>query len=110
MKIKKKVNYTYIKPSLNTMLNFYDLFIKEYKNINNNHIIIDFSEFINIKTDELLLFLNLIKTHKKNKFSFILVCPTAEIDELPYELSVVPTILEAEDLIEIDNIERELGF
>lgn len=110
MKIKRKINYTYIKPSTNFVQLFYNSFIKKYPVLKQNHLIIDFSKIINIKTQELLLFLDISDVHKKNNLSFILVSSTAEIDELPHELNVVPTVLEAEDLLEMDNIERELGF
>jgi len=31
-------------------------------------------------------------------------------DEAPEGLNIVPTLLEAEDVIQMENIERELGF
>lgn len=43
--------------------------------------------------------------------SFILVATSIEIDDLEDEsLSVVPTLGEAEDTLEMDAIERDLGL
>ena len=33
-----------------------------------------------------------------------------EIDDFPEELNIVPTLIEAEDIIDMENMERELGF
>jgi len=32
------------------------------------------------------------------------------MDEIPYEMIVVPTLQEAGDIIEMEEIERDLGF
>ena len=58
----------------------------------------------------ILLFLNLSRTHKNNGTSFVIVCKGVEIDSIPEELAVVPTIEEALDVLEMDAIERDLGF
>ena len=50
---------------------------------------------------------NLLKTKKK---SFVLINDAVGIDELPDELIVVPTLQEAEDMIQMDEIQRDLGF
>jgi len=40
----------------------------------------------------------------------VVICKTIDIDAVPDELAVTPTLTEAEDIIEMDIIERELGF
>ena len=73
-------------------------------------LIIDFSENFNIQIEEITLFLKLSDTHKQNGTSFVLICKDLDIDDLPEELIVVPTLTEAEDTIDMEAIERDLGF
>jgi hypothetical protein len=39
-----------------------------------------------------------------------LVVQNIDFNKVPTSLSVVPTLLEAHDMIEMDEIERDLGF
>lgn len=48
--------------------------------------------------------------HKNNRQSFVVVIPHADYNQLPEELCVVPTLQEAYDMIEMEEIERDLGF
>ena len=57
-----------------------------------------------------MLFLELSSQHRENGTSFVLICKGIDIDEIPEEISVVPTITEAVDILEMDAIERDLGF
>lgn len=47
---------------------------------------------------------------KKVKKSLVIVCHNIDFTEVPEYLNVVPTIIEANDLIEMEEIERDLGF
>ena len=42
--------------------------------------------------------------------SFVLVVKGIDADDFPDELNIVPTLIEANDILEMDNIERDLGF
>ncbi|MAD96754.1 MAG: ribonuclease Z [Flavobacteriaceae bacterium] len=53
---------------------------------------------------------NLTKQRKANGTSFVVVTTDITADEAPEGLNIVPTLLEAEDVIQMENIERELGF
>ena len=57
-----------------------------------------------------MLFSQLSELHRNNNKSFVIVCEGLAYDELPDELVVVPTFKEAEDIIEIEDIERDLGI
>jgi hypothetical protein len=46
--------------------------------------------------------------HRKANKSFVLVTDKVSYDEIPDEISLVPTIQEAMDLIEMEDIERDL--
>jgi hypothetical protein len=60
--------------------------------------------------ENLLMFLKLSITHRKGKKSLVIVNDTINIESVPEEIHVVPTLQEAEDLIGLEELERELGF
>ena len=74
------------------------------------HLILDFSGKINTNLKELLLFLKLSNQHRKNGTSFVIIFEGVDIDKIPDEINVVPTFTEALDILEMDAIERDLGF
>ena len=78
--------------------------------LNNQNLVINLSEIINIKIEDFSLFLNLSKVRKEHGTSFVLVCKGIEIDDIPEEINVVPSLEEAIDIIEMEAIERDLGF
>ena len=45
----------------------------------------------------------------KNK-SFILIKRGIQIENFPENLNIAPTLQEAKDILEMENIERDLGF
>ena len=82
----------------------------EYKSVEKYHIIIDLLEFKNMTNKQLETFLPLSKIHKKTKKSFVIVAQNIQIGKISSQLSVVPTKIEAFDIIEMEDIERDLGF
>ena len=56
------------------------------------------------------MFSDLSKTHKKLKKSFVIVADGIDFNAVPTKLIVVPSVLEAHDIIEMEEIERDLGF
>ena len=89
---------------------FFNLFLKNNTNFKNVNLILDFSSIINIDLNKILLFSQLSETHRNNNKSFVIVCKGIEFDEIPDEIVAVPTLKEAEDIIEIEDIERDLGI
>ena len=87
-----------------------DFFKKESNKIASNHLIIKLSNNINISKEKILLFLELANLLKKNGMSFVVVQSGIDVELYPEELNLVPTLQEAEDIIEMENIERDLGF
>ena len=55
-------------------------------------------------------FSDLSKSHKKGKKSFVIVAENIDFNAVPKLLLVVPSVLEAHDIIEMEEIERDLGF
>ncbi|WP_456421122.1 hypothetical protein [Lutibacter sp.] len=110
MVLTKTKKYTSIKPTQKLVKDFLEEFKIRYPEFKKEHLIVDFSENFNIKIEELILFLKVSVQHKKNGTSFVLVYDGIDVDEIPDELSVVPTLTEAIDILEMDAIERDLGF
>jgi hypothetical protein len=54
--------------------------------------------------------LPLSKTHKKAKKSFIVVTSESDFNAVSDKLAVVRSLQEAHDIIEMEEIERDLGF
>ena len=81
-----------------------------YNNIKNDHIILNLFSFSQLSSDDILEFLNISNTHRASGKSFVLVTDKVSFDGLPEEIIVVPTIQEAKDIIEMEEIERDLGL
>ena len=110
MKITITKKYTLIKPAEISLDLFLEKLVKDFSKFDGKHLILDFSEKINTKIEELLLFLRLSSQHKKNGTSFVIISKGINIDKIPEELNVVPTFTEATDILKMDAIERDLGF
>lgn len=74
------------------------------------NLIIDLLSYTNLSLEQLLMFMELSNQHRISKHSFVIVNNALDPDVLPYEIMVVPTLLEAQDVIEMEEIERDLGF
>ena len=114
MHINKTKSFTILQPSLKNgeknILEFSNDFSKKYLTFKNDNLILDFSGNSDIDLKEILLFLQKSKKHKKNKKSFVIVCNDIDFDKLSNKLIIVPTLKEAGDIIEIEEIERDLGI
>ena len=83
---------------------------KEFQKIKGNNIILNLLSFDQFNVSNALEFLPFSKKHRSEKKSFVLVSDKVSYDDVPEELCVVPTIQEAKDLIEMEEIERDLGI
>ncbi|MCW5517462.1 ribonuclease Z [Muriicola sp. Z0-33] len=81
-----------------------------YDKIKNDHIILNLFSFTRLTAGDILEFLNISNAHRASGKSFVLVTNKVSYDELPEEISVVPSIQEAKDIIEMEEIERDLGI
>jgi len=79
-----------------------------YKTIEDKNVVVDILKYGKLQLSELLSFLSLSNQHRSAKHSFVLVNDTIMIDDIPAELIVVPTLKEAEDMIQMEEIERDL--
>lgn len=93
-----------------TIFDFFEEFNENYPKFKNENLILDFSGNINTDLKEILLFSQRSEEHKNNNKSFVIVCKGINFNMLPNQLIAVPTLQEAEDIIEIEDIERDLGI
>jgi len=89
---------------------FFKDFSENYTNFADNNIIIEFSDGKGEEKQNILLFLQYSKGHRNNGMSFVIVIDGIDIDDIPDEIIIVPTLVEAHHIIEMENIERDLGF
>ena len=81
-----------------------------YSGIKNNNLIINLFSFDTLTANDLLEFLSLSELHVRSKRSFVLVTDLVSYDEVPESLCVVPTLQEAKDIVEMEEMERDLGL
>ncbi|KPM30423.1 Ribonuclease Z [Croceitalea dokdonensis DOKDO 023] len=85
-------------------------FNQSYERIKADHIIVNLFSFDSLTANDMLEFLEISNTHRSANKSFVLVTDKVTYDEVPEEICVVPTIQEAKDIIEMEEIERDLGL
>ena len=81
-----------------------------YAEIKNDHIIVNLFSFSKLTSDDVLEFLQLSDTHRKANKSFVLVTDKVSYDEVPDAIIVVPTLEEAHDIVQMEEIERDLDL
>lgn len=81
-----------------------------YPKFKNNNIIIALTTLNKLGLQDIVEFLQLSNTHRARKHSFIIVTNKIDLDIVPDEIVVVPTIQEAYDIVEMEEMERDLGF
>ena len=104
MVVSEKNQYTLIKLQESS----FDEFEKRFAEINSNHIIVILSENYTMNKKNISFFLEAAKIQKINNKSFIVVKNGIDIDEIPELLNITPTLGEAEDILEMEAIERDL--
>lgn len=110
MKVEEKGHTTTIKNTQYNTAEFHQKFMKEYNSYKSQNLIIDLTHDESVSLIDIKLFLELAKNHLKEKKSFVLVTDIVNFNDIPTKLTVVPTLLEAHDIIEMEEIERDLGF
>ena len=110
MQIEKKLHTTTIKDSEGNVKSFLKNVTNDYADFNDQNLILDISKDKNVTLENVLSFLSLSNKHRKAKKSFVIVVKDFDFNEVPDEMNVVPTVKEAHDIIEMEEIERDLGF
>lgn len=81
-----------------------------YPKFKNDNVIINLSVLNKVTVEDINEFLDISNQHRHAKHSFVIVTDKANLDEMPDVLVVVPTLKEAYDIIEMEEIERDLGI
>jgi len=110
MKVDQKGHTVTIKDTQGDFNSFLDKVTQQFKTFEKHNIIIDLSSNKAFTESDLKLFLPLSKLHKKAKKSFVIVVSDLDFNAVSDKVVVVPSLLEAHDIIEMEEIERDLGF
>ena len=110
MKVDQKGHTTTIKDTQGDFNGFVEKVTQQFKTFEKQNIIIDLTSDSNLSENDLKLFLPLSKQQKKAKKSFVIVVSDLDFNAVSDKLTVVPSLLEAHDIIEMEEIERDLGF
>ncbi len=86
--------------------NFKDVYAK----LKQKNIILILSESQILNNDLIENILEISHTHNKGKYSFVFVSDHTNPNEIKAEISWAPTLQEAFDIIEIEEIQRDLEF
>jgi len=81
-----------------------------YERFKNDNLIVCLTSLNKIPLEQIVEFLEISNKHRKAKHSFVIVTDKVDLDEMPDEIVVVPTLQEAYDIIEMEEMERDLGF
>jgi GTPase SAR1 family protein len=95
------------KASVKTLVNSIE---QDYDTYKNYHLVVRLSSLEKITLEDIIEFLRLSNKHRSTKKSFVVVSDKIDLKEMPNEIVVVPSLKEAFDIIEMEDIERDLGF
>lgn len=110
MKVTTKGHTILIKDTEGNIVAFLEKIENQYNSFKDHNLILDISHDSSVDVKSIKIFSDLVKKHKKEKKSLVLVVENIDFNKVPQSFVVVPTQLEAHDLIEMDEIERDLGF
>ncbi|MAO48598.1 MAG: ribonuclease Z [Aequorivita sp.] len=111
MKIENHPNFVVLEDEKDDIIDFASFIESQvpfkYKGQN---VVLNLLKYEDLELPQLLQFLKTSNLHRKTKQSFVIVNDAIDIDDVPFEMIVVPTLQEAGDIIEMEEIERDLGF
>ncbi|MDD3005182.1 ribonuclease Z [Flavobacterium sp.] len=110
MKVTVKEKTTILKDTKVDLVAFIAQLTSEINKFKTQNLIVDLSNHGAVEKEDVLLFQSISKMHKANKKSFVIVVSETDFNDFPDDFVVVPTLLEAHDIIEMEEIERDLGF
>lgn len=110
MKVTAKDKYKILEDDSGDITGFATYISKNHTEFKNDNVVVNLLETGDVQLENLLSFLEISNLHRRNKRSFVIATRDINIDAIPEELIVVPTLREAEDIINMEELERELGF
>lgn len=109
MDTEKKGHTTIIKPTDGDLQSFIGEATAKHDSFAADNIIIDILS-VPATLKDIKLFADLSKMHRKGKKSFVIAAQGIDFNAVPAKIDVVPSLTEAHDIIEMEEIERDLGF
>lgn len=110
MIFNKEGSTTIITQEKTTIVELVNGIESKYDSLKNDNIIINLFSLKQISVSDINEFLLLSKKYKTAKRSFVIVSDKIAYDDVSNEITIVPTLQEAYDLVEMEEIERDLGF
>jgi hypothetical protein len=81
-----------------------------YPKFKNDNIIVALTSLSKLSSQDIVEFLQLSNMHREANHSFVIVSDAVDLETIPDEIILVPTLQEAYDIIEMEDIERDLGL
>lgn len=106
----KENNITLITQEKSTIVELVKKLQATYPKFKNDNVIINLSVLRKISLQDIIEFLEISNRHRQTKHSFVIVTDQANLEDMPDEIMVVPTLKEAYDVIEMEEMERDLGL
>ena len=106
----KENNITLITQKKSTVIELVKKLEATYPKFQNDNVIINLAVLDKITLQDIIEFLQISNRHRLAKHSFVIVTDQVNLDEMPDEIIVVPTLDEAYDVIEMEEMERDLGI
>src|SRR5690606_14118837 len=106
----KNDNTTIIIQEKSTIVELVKKIQATYPKFKSDNVIVSLSVMAEVTLQDIIEFLQISNQHRRAKHSFVIVTDKANLDEMPDELVVMPTLQEAYDIIEMEDMERDLGF
>ncbi|MFD0962476.1 ribonuclease Z [Pseudofulvibacter geojedonensis] len=111
MIFSKTGNTTIITQERATIIELVSKIEEKHKDFSNDNIIVNLFSVKEMLPNAINDFLSISKKHKnESNKSFVIVSSKIKIDDVPEELTIVPTLQEAHDIIEMEEIERDLAI
>ena len=111
MKIENRENFVILADEKDDAKDFASFLEYQIPNkFKGQNVVLNLLDYNQLTLEELLLFLKVSNLHRKTKHSFVIVNDAINPDDIPFEMVVVPTLQEGEDIIGMEEIERDLGF
>ncbi len=108
MIIDRNESTTLITQESISLKTFRERFREAYEKFKNDNIIVNLLAFTGITASDLMEVHELAVDHMETGKSFVIVNDSVNYDDVNTDLVVVPTVQEAYDLIEMDEIARDL--
>lgn len=81
-----------------------------YHKLSGHNVILNLQHVSSFNLEQCVELLQISNRHREAFQSLVILNSHIDIDEVPDELIIVPTIQEAYDVIEMENMERDLGL